>query len=400
MNLIDRQRYTSQIEQMYNKGLIIALTGQRRVGKSCVMQQLVSRLGSNNNIIYINKDQEQFSKIENHDDLTDYVTSRLVNDRQNFLFIDEVQNITEFEKSLRSFQNDDSCNIIVTGSNAHIFSSELSTFLSGRCIEYHIQSLDYKEFLEFHKLENTDESLRKYLDVGGMPQLHRFGIENIDLVDDYLSSVFNTIVLKDIVERENIRNVSLLKNLIRFVGDNIGKEISATSIAKFLKSERIDVSTFIILNYLEYLSNAYIINRVPRFDIHGKHIFETNAKYYFEDLGLRNNLSGHRHFGDIEKLIENAVYLHLKRCGYKVSVGVFRKAEIDFVAEKQNITVYVQATYLLASDETIAREFGNLEKIPDNYPKYVVSMDNWFNGSNHNGIIHLSLKDFLLKYEF
>ena len=397
MKLIDRHRYTAQVAKMIGKGLIVALTGQRRVGKSCVMQQLAKHvgLGADSNIIYINKDQEQFSDIDSHEALTAYINQHLVTGKENYLFIDEVQNIPEFEKSLRSFQAQDTCNIMITGSNAHILSSELSTFLSGRCVEYHIQSLSYREFLEFHVLSDSDDSLTQFLDLGGLPQIYRIGLENRDLIDDYLSSVYDTIVLKDVVERENIRNVPLLKTLVRFIADNIGKECSATSIVKYLKSQRLEVSSYMILNYLEYLSNAYIINRVPRYDLHGRRLFETNAKYYFEDLGLRNSLSGHRHSNDIEKLIENAVYLHLKGLGYKIAVGLFRKAEIDFVAEKPHDKIYIQVTESMQSPETRERELRPLRMIRDNYEKIVLSMDRSYIDS-YDGIKALNLLDWLL----
>jgi len=397
MNIINRPDYTDKVLRLFGKGLIIALTGQRRVGKSFIMKQVINLLSSddNNNIIYVDKEDEQFSSISTHTELTQYVEAHLLTDKTNYLFIDEVQNIKEFELTLRSLHSREACEIVITGSNAKMLSSELSTYLSGRCVENHIQSLDYAEFLEFHQLPDNDQSLISYLTYGGMPQLYRIGLQEKDLVNDYLQNVYNTIILKDIVEREDIRNVPLLKNLVRFVSDNVGKPISATSIVKYLKSQRVDSSIKVIINYLDYLCNAFIIHRVNRYDIHGKRLFEVNDKYYFEDIGIRNSLVQGGLAQSMEKVIENAVYLHLIRLGYNVTVGYLQKAEIDFVAIKGDQTIYVQATYLLSNKETVTREFGNLALIKDNFPKYVVSMDNLYSGTNYQGIQHLHLRDFL-----
>lgn len=397
MDIINRPDYTEKIMRLFGKGFIIALTGQRRVGKSFIMKQVISQLVGNesNNVIYVDKDEERFGFIRSHVELTDYVEARIVPQKNNFLFVDEVQNISEFELALRSLYAREACEIVITGSNAKMLSSELSTYLSGRCIEYHIQSLDYAEFLVFHNLPDDNSSLITYLNQGGMPQLSRIGLGEKDLVNDYLQSVYNTIILKDVVEREDIRNLPLLKNLVRFVSDNIGKPISATSIAKYLKSQQVDSSAKVILNYLDYLCNAYIIHRVSRYDIHGKRLFEINDKFYFEDIGIRNSLVQGGLAQSIEKVIENAVYLHLVRLGYEVTVGYLQKAEIDFVAKKNDKVVYVQATYLLPTEETVMREFGNLTLIKDNYPKYVVSMDELYENMDYKGIRHLHLRQFL-----
>lgn len=397
MKLINRPQYTDKIKPFIGKGLIIVLTGQRRVGKSCILQQLIEELNTDKrtNIIYINKEKTEFDFIKSYQELTEYVNKHLMRKKDNYLFIDEVQEIASFEKTLRSLQADDECNIIITGSNAKMLSSELSTALSGRYVEFHIQSLNYEEFLQFHQLDDNDASLMKYLTYGGLPQLYRIGIENQDMALDYLHNIYNTIVLKDVISREQIRNVPFLENLISFVSDNTGKLISASSISKYMKSQQIEVTTTVILNYLTYFCNAFIINKVPRYDIHGKKLFESNEKYYFEDLGLRNALTGTNRVGDIEKLIENAIFLHLKNQGFEIAVGQFRQMEIDFVAWKNGRTIYVQATYLLESEETIDREFGNLQLIKDNYPKYVVSLDPFHTVNDREGITHLHLREFL-----
>lgn len=397
MKLIERSNYTERIERAFGKGVIVALTGQRRVGKSCIMAQVMRHIGSlpQANVVYLNKEKNEFDDIRDYNDLLGFVNGRLSKDKDNYLFIDEIQDIDGFERVLRSLQADDVCQIMVTGSNAKMLSSELTTYLSGRHIDYHIHSLGYEEFLLFHKMPDGYEALTAYLQYGGLPQLGRMGLDDRELVDDYLESVYSTILLKDIVERGQIRNVSLLKTLVRFMADNIGKLFSATSIVNFLKGQRVDTSAKVILNYLDLLCDAYIINRVSRYDIHGKRIFELGDKYYFEDLGLRNHIVGGNRSADIEKVMENAVYLHLLRMGYKVYVGQLHKTEIDFVAEKSGSTVYVQVAYLLASQETINREFGNLKLIDDNHPKYVISLDRMMGDVNADGIRHIYLRDFL-----
>ena len=397
MKLIERSDYTERIERAFGKGVIVALTGQRRVGKSCIMAQVMRHIGSlpQANVVYLNKEKNEFDGIRDYNDLLGFVNGRLSKDKDNYLFIDEIQDIDGFERALRSLQADDACQIMVTGSNAKMLSSELTTYLSGRHIDYHIHSLGYEEFLLFHKMPDGYEALTAYLQYGGLPHLGRIGLDDRELVDDYLESVYSTILLKDIVERGQIRNVSLLKTLVRFMADNIGKLFSATSIVNFLKGQRVDTSAKVILNYLDLLCDAYIINRVSRYDIHGKRIFELGDKYYFEDLGLRNHIVGGNRSADIEKVMENAVYLHLLRMGYKVYVGQLHKTEIDFVAEKSGSTVYVQVAYLLASQETINREFGNLKLIDDNHPKYVISLDRMMGSVNADGIRHIYLRDFL-----
>lgn len=397
MKLIERSDYTERIERAFGKGVIVALTGQRRVGKSCIMAQVMRHIGSlpQANVVYLNKEKNEFDGIRDYNDLLGFANGRLSKEKDNYLFIDEIQDIDGFERVLRSLQADDACQIMVTGSNAKMLSSELTTYLSGRHIDYHIHSLGYEEFLLFHKMPDGDEALTAYLQYGGLPQLGRMGLDDRELVDDYLESVYSTILLKDIVERGQIRNVSLLKTLVRFMADNIGKLFSATSIVNFLKGQRVDTSAKVILNYLDLLCDAYIINRVSRYDIHGKRIFELGDKYYFEDLGLRNHIVGGNRSADIEKVMENAVYLHLLRMGYKVYVGQLHKTEIDFVAEKNGSTVYVQVAYLLTSQETINREFGNLKLIDDNHPKYVISSDRMMGDVNADGIRHIYLRDFL-----
>lgn len=403
MELIARQTYIEHILRYLGKGMMIALTGQRRVGKSYVLRQLavvIKEMYPDANIVYINKEKKKFADIRNDADLSVYLSDKFSDDADNYLLIDEVQDIDGFEKTLRSLNADDECQIVVTGSNAKMLSSELSTYLSGRYIDIHIQSLSYKEFLRFHNLDDTAESLDRYLSYGGLPHLYRLGLENEDMVWEYIQNIYNTIVLKDVIQREGLRNVTLFENLMTFISDNTGQLVSATSLSKYLKAHRVDLTPMSALNYLKAATNAYIINKVSRYDIHGKRLLESNDKYYFEDLGLRNLLVGSNRSGDIEKIMENAVYLHLKNLGYKIRIGTLPAGEIDFVAEKGGKTVYMQVSYLLADENTIAREFGNLLRIPDNYPKYVVSMDPIIKPKDYDGITQMSLRQCLMCEEF
>ena len=399
MKIIDRKSYTEHVMRFVDKGMMIALTGQRRVGKSYILARLAEIIADQDpeaNIIYINKEKKRFADIRNDNDLSDYVDSRLADDKRNYLLIDEVQDIEGFERTLRSLNADEECQIIVTGSNAKMLSSELSTYLGGRYIDIHINSLSYREFLKFHGLEDSQESVEKYLTFGGLPHLYRLGLENEDMIWEYLQNIYNTIVLKDVVQRENLRNVALFENLMAFLSDNTGQLVSATSIAKYLKSQRVEITPLTAINYIRAAANAYIVNKVARYDIHGKKLLESNDKFYFEDLGLRNLLVGSNRAKDVEKVMENAVYLHLKQLGYKLTVGVLANGEIDFVAEKNGKIVYFQVAYLLSEESTIEREFGNLAKIDDNYPKYVVSMDPLSRPRDYEGITQLSLRQFLM----
>ena len=268
-------------------------------------------------------------------------------------------------------------------------------YLSGRYVEIHIQSLSYSEFQLFHRLPDTDDTFLKYLTWGGLPQLAHIGLDNRQMLTDYLGDIYNTVIMKNVISRESIRNVRFLTDLVRFVGDNIGKNISANSIKNFMLSQNITISPTLTSNYLSYLCNAYIIDQVRRFDVRGKRVFETNEKYYFEDIGLRNVLVGSNLRMDIEKLLENVVYLHLRSQGYQVTVGQLQNGEVDFVAERGGDRLYVQVTYLLATQETMDREFGNLRRIKDDYPKKVVCMDALAAEGNYEGIECVHVREFL-----
>lgn len=399
MDIIVRKKYLSRIISHLNRGMMIILVGQRRVGKSYMLRQLRNWLEENRpeaTVVYVNKELIGFSHITTAAELYQWVAPQFTPEGDNYLLIDEVQDIEDYENALRSLHAEDRCQIIATGSNAYIFSSELSTRLAGRYIEIPIYGLSYTEFLEFHGLDDSDDSLTDYLRVGGLPGLRLYDIKDEIHVRDYLQGVYNTIMMRDVVTREKIRNVPFIENLSRFIADNDGKLISTGSIVKSMKSQGEKISDTVTSAYISYLCKALIINSVARYDIHGKKLFEMIFKYYFADHGLRNYLCGFNLRNSIEKIMENVVYLHLLSQGYMVNVGILRAGEVDFVAVKGDATIYVQVTYLLASQETVDREFGNLAAINDNYPKYVVSMDPVAGElMQYPGILHLRLRDFL-----
>ena len=397
MATIIRQAYIDKIEKYLGKETIIVLVGQRRVGKSYMMKTVRDQKASNpdNNIIYIDKEKREFDSIRNYQDLNQYIDEHFVASKHNYILIDEIQDITEFERSIRSFRTEPNTDIIITGSNAKMLSNELSTLIGGRYKEIYIQSLSYKEFLVFHQLPDNDDSLAKYIQYGGLPGLAKIGLEEDD-AREYQMDIFHTVLLKNVIMRNRIRNVPFLENLVRFLADNTGKLISANSIAKYMKSQGESITSTAIINYISFLCEAYILHKVNRFDIHGKRIFETNDKFYFEDNGIRNALAGGTREGDIEKVIENIIYQHLIRLGYQVYVGQLQAGEIDFVCTKPDgQRIYVQASYIIADMATREREFGNLRAINDNYPKYVISMTPLLTRNDDNGITHLHLRKFL-----
>lgn len=399
MEIINRPIYMDHITSLLNRGMMLVLVGQRRVGKSFMLLALKEWLEKNEpqgNVIYLNKEQKFGNDLLDADGLYDFVKSRLVEGKNNYLLIDEVQNIDKYDIALRNLYAEDACQIVVTGSNAYIYSKELGTRLGGRYIEIPIYSLSYLEFLQFHKLEDSDKSLNLYLRNGGLPGLKNFDLNNQMGVRDYLQGVYNTIMMRDVVERAQIRNVPFLTNLAHYVADTMGKIVSPNSVAGTMISQGEKISGPIVSTYLEHLVKALLIAPVWRFDIHGKKLFEQNYKYYFSDHGIRNFLIGFRYADSIERLLENIVYHHLKVQGFEVTVGTLKNSEIDFVATKNDQTLYFQVTYIMRSDDTERREFGNLAAIPDNYPKYVISMEPITGElAAYPGIQHLHLRDFL-----
>lgn len=393
--LINREVYIRRIQPFMRKNIAKVLIGQRRVGKSFLLFQLmdaIQREEPEANIIYLNFEDFAFNQIRTAEDMYTYISTRLLEGKYNYIFIDEIQEIDHFEKVVRSLLLNPFNDVYITGSNAKMLSGELATYLSGRYVEFKIYSLSYLEFLQFHRLENTRQSLDLYSRYGGLPYLINLPLTD-EVVNEYLKSVYSTIVFRDVVSRYNLRNIDFLEKLIRFLAENIGSLFSAKNISDYLKSQHTAVSVTQIQNYTHYLSNAFLIHRVERYDLVGKRVFEIGEKYYFENLGIRNIVIGYR-ITDRAKLLENLVYNHLLYLGYEVKIGYIGDKEIDFIGEKSNEKIYVQVALQIDSETIAQREFGNLLKIPDNYPKIVVT-DEAFQGNTYEGIRHYSIQDFL-----
>ena len=393
---IERPLYLERIMPYVGKGIMKILVGQRRVGKSYMLFQLMDRISERDpggRRIYINKELHEFTALRQAKDLLEYVGRRREPGRSLYLFIDELQEIEGFEHALRSLQAEGDVDIYATGSNAKLLSGELASYLSGRYVEVKVHGLTYNEFLRFHNLARGRESLTAFMKFGGLPFLRHLVLEE-SVVFEYLRNIADAILLKDIAGRYEIRNVSFLQRLTRFLADNVGNIVTARKISEYLKSQKIKVSHNLVIDYLSYLTNAMLVLVARRYDVVGKQIFEIGEKYYFEDLGIRHALVGFR-ATDINKILENTVFVHLKTAGYDVTVGRIGKREIDFVCEKSGERIYVQVAYTITDDAVRDREFGNLLKIQDNFPKMVVTMDDAA-GGNYQGIEHIHMEDFLL----
>jgi len=395
---LNRESYLRQFVAWIEKPVIKVITGQRRVGKSKFMLQVMQHIKKSNkqaNIIYINTEEEEFQHITDYKALQKEINAKLSKKAKNYLFVDEIQDIKKFELALRNYLAKNECDIYCTGSNSNLMSGELASYLSGRYVEFKIHPLSLDEFCLFHNLPKNNDTLLKYFRFGGMPFLRNLPLEEL-MVNEYLQSLYSTILLRDIAERHDIRNLHLLKSLSRYIADNTGSIFSSLSISKYLKSINLLVSPKSILDYADYLKNALLVNQIERHDLKGKKLFSSGGKIYFEDLGLRNTVAGGFKINDIQKILENSVYMHLARQNYKISTGVLNSQEIDFIAEKNGKRIYVQVAYKLSSQETIDREFGNLLLIKDNFPKIVVTMDE-LAGNDYQGIRHIHILDFLQK---
>lgn len=393
---IPRQKYLKRIEPFIGKNLIKVFTGQRRVGKSYLLFQLmeeVKKKDSEAKILYINKEDLSFAHIRNADDLNGYVLQNKSADGKTYVFIDEIQDIENFEAALRSLLLDKNLDLYCTGSNANLLSSDIAGHLSGRYIKIPVYSLSYSEFLQFHQLEDSDDVLEKYLKFGGLPYLIHLSLED-PIVFEYLENVYSTILFRDVINRFSVRNTAFLEQLVLFLASNTGSLFSAKKISDFLKSQKINIAPNQVQTYIQHLTNAFLIHRVNRYDITGKRLFEIGEKYYFENLGIRNALWGFRP-EDRGKILENVVYNHLLTENYKVQVGIIADNEIDFIAEKNGEKTYIQVALTLNEEKTIEREFGNLLKIKDNYPKLLVTMDR-FSGNTFEGVKVTDLRTFLL----
>lgn len=394
--IIERSMYIERIRPFMRKGIVKVLTGHRRVGKSYVMYQLIQiirREEPDANIVYINMEDLTYDHLRTYDRLHDYVSQHLKNDGRNYIFIDEIQEVAEFWRAVRSWALNELNDIYITGSNSQMMGADVAGMLSGRYVEIRIWSLTYSEFLTFHHLEDSDETLNLYMYYGGMPYLAHLPKDD-DVVTEYLRSIYATIVLRDVVQRKGIRSSDLLERMIRFLADNVGSLFSAKSVSDFLKSQQVKLAPNQVHDYADALAEAYVVSQVRRYDVVGKRLFERGEKYYFENLGICNVVAGYR-WQDRAKRLENVVYNHLAAIGYDIKVGTMGKEEIDFVCQRGGETLYVQVALELSREETVAREFGNLLRIRDNYRKVVVSTDHWC-GASYEGVEHVHVRELLM----
>lgn len=394
-SILPRPHYLNKVIPYIDKGIIKILTGQRRVGKSYILwmvEEYVKSHRADANFININLEDFAFSHITDAPTLYKEIRSRLKEGSHNYIFIDEIQEIEDFDKVVRSLALDDNNDIYITGSNSAMLSSEMASRLAGRSIEIRVHPLSYSEFLEFHSLYDSDESVDSYLKYGGMPFLRN--LPSSENWHEYLVGISDALVYRDIVSRHAIRNNDFLQRLMLFLADNIGQLFTAKRIADYLKSQRVNGTVNSVQTYVDYICEAFLVNKARRWDIEGKKFFEIGEKYYYEDLGIRNAIIGYRPM-DIGGLLENAVYNHLIFEGYEVKVGVLTTGrEIDFIAEKNGERCYIQVAVNVSDPATAEREFGNLSCISDNYKKMVVTLRD-SSPNTENGIHMLSLRQFL-----
>ena len=402
--MLKRDEYIKQIVPFIDKDVIKVLTGIRRSGKSVMLKLLMEELkniGINEKqFIYINFENLKYRNLKNYERLYDFILNK-VDDKYKsyYIFLDEIQEVEEWERCVNSLRVDEDFNfdIYITGSNAKLLSGELSTYLSGRYIEFVVYPFSFKEFFEIMKEKNKEidlkEAFQDYVKFGGMPFLHNLDY-NFEASMQYLQDLYASIILKDITQRNNIRDTDLLERIINYVVMNIGNTFSATSISKFFKSENRKVATETILNYIKACEEAFLVYRVARNDLLGKKKLNVNEKYYIADHGIREAIMENNQ-KNINQVLENIVYFEMLRRGYNIKIGKVDNLEVDFVCKKNDETIYIQVSYLLASEDTKEREFSVLENIKDNYPKYVLSMDEF--DMSRNGIKHVNLIEFLIK---
>ena len=403
--MIKRNLYLEEIKKYINKPIIKVITGMRRSGKSMILKLIQEELENTGivkeNIIYMNFESLIFMDIKDFEALYKHIIEKTSDKKGKiYILLDEIQEVKGWEKAINSFLVDLDVDIYITGSNANLLSSELATYIAGRYVEIKIYPLSFQEYIDFVSENNKenplslDEYFTQYLNFGGLPGIHIFNY-NKEEIYQYLVDVYNSILLRDVIARNNIRDIELLERVVLYIMDNIGNIFSAKSISDFLKNQGRKLSVETIYNYLKALENAFIISKVQRYDIKGKNILETQEKYYLSDLGFRHAKLGYQS-NDISGYLENIVFLELLRRKYKVNIGKQNNKEIDFVANLRGENLYLQVTYLLASEETIEREFSPLKSIKDNYSKLVLSMDN-LPESNVEGIKRKKIIDFLLE---
>lgn len=397
MDFVERKEYIDKIKPFINKPVIKVITGMRRVGKSTflkIISQKILKDIEESNKIYLNFETLELLKIKTDIELVEYLNP-LLKDKKNkvYMFFDEIQLVKNWERVINALRVDENYDIYITGSNSSLMSSKISTLLSGRYIQIEIQPFNFREFLKLYSDKNLvyEELFKKYINIGGIPFLKYFDLDENSCAK-YLQDLYNTVIVKDVIEYNKVRDVDMFNRILTYVFENIGQTFSSRSIQKFLKNENRNISVDTILNYLEYAKSAYIIKKVPRYDVVGKKILSVDEKYFITDHGLRY-AKGFSNEKNIERILENIVYIELLSRGYKVNIGRVNDKEIDFIAVKGYKKEYYQVSYLLETEETRNREFGVYQKVEDNYPKYVLSMDKI--NFSQNGIIHLNIIQFL-----
>ena len=398
-----RDLYLHRLIALKDKSLVKAITGVRRCGKSSLLdlykEYLLSTGIKPDAIIHINFESMEFDNIRDYRQLNEYVSKRVSGEDMTYVLLDEVQTIFEWERAVNSLRLNEKLDIYITGSNGRMLASDLSTLLAGRYIEIHMLPLSFMEFLDFNYKETRDdlpERFNCYIEFGGLPGLTE--LWNLEtMLRPYINGIYNTIIMKDVIHRNEVRDPALLENLLRFMAGNIGNPISSKRISDFLTSSGRKTSSETIDNYLRMLESAYVLYRAGRYDLKGKQNLKTQGKYYFVDTGIRNELVG-RPGEDYGSILENIVYFELLRRGFSVKVGTISGLEVDFVAVKPGRTVYYQVTVTMLVDETKERELRSLRAIPDHYEKIILSMDN-NPMSDYNGIRRVYLLDFLLERE-
>lgn len=398
--MINRELYINKLLSYKDTEFIKVITGIRRCGKSSLLKIFKDEILKENkkaNIIYMNFESFEFDDIKNYKEMHDWIKERTKQNQKNYILLDEIQRITGWEKVVNALLIDINSDIYITGSNAYLLSSELSTYLTGRYIEIKVLPLSFKEFLDFTVLEDNisiEDKFIEYVKFGGMPGIITIKNE-ADLYENVIKGIYNTVFMKDVVERNKLVDGSLLEKILKFLMSNIGSQISSKKIADYLTSQGTKITHNTVLNYLQMLENAYIIYKVPRYDIKGKELLKTLEKYYIVDTGIRNVTLGFRN-SDFGHIIENIVYFELLRRGYDVTIGKTDALEVDFIATKSNDKKYFQVTYTMLEENVKQRELNSLRQINDNYEKIVLTMDKLYNNTSEDGIKIKYLIDWLL----
>ena len=399
--MTNRELYMNKLWAYKDTEFIKVITGIRRCGKSSLLKLLMNKLleeNENNNVIYMNFESFEFDNIVDYKDMYNNIKQKINKKAQNYILLDEVQRVAEWEKAVNALAVDFECDIYITGSNAYLLSSELSTYLSGRYVEIKVLPLSFKEFLDFAKLADnmsSEDKFIEYIRYGGMPGIISLKNEE-DIYENAIKGIYNTVFMKDVIERNKLVDATLLEKILRFLMSNIGSLISAKKISDFLTSQGTKVTHNTVLNYLTMLENAYLIYKVPRYDIKGKELLKTLEKYYIVDTGIRNVILGFRNT-DFGHLIENIVYFELLRRGYEVTIGKTDSLEVDFIATSSNDKKYFQVTYSMLDNSVKNRELHVLRSINDNYEKTILTMDKIYNNTSEEGIKIKYLVDFLME---